>query len=63
MRGNWVFIDMINEGLLALLTRFVLGVFNCRGEHGFQLHFYSIAIKIKSNNQYMWNAQAHDMML
>src|SRR3954467_11925015 len=28
MRGKWDFIDMINGGLLALLTRFSLGIFN-----------------------------------
>ena len=27
-RGNWVFINMIKGGLLALLTRFDNGVFN-----------------------------------
>jgi hypothetical protein len=46
MRGKWDFIDMINGGLLALLTRFSLGFFN---EGGclllFRLHVYSIAIK------------------
>ena len=31
MRGKWVFIDMINEGLLALLRGIKLGVF-CFGE-------------------------------
>jgi len=45
LRGNWDFIDMINGGLLALLTRFSLGFFNEGGCLLFRLHFYSIAIK------------------
>jgi hypothetical protein len=40
MRGKWDFIDMINGGLLALLTRFSHVVFNKGGDLGFWLHFY-----------------------
>src|SRR4051812_45602556 len=44
-RGKWVFIDMINGGLLALLTRFYNEVFNEGGGLRFWLHLYSIANK------------------
>src|SRR3954462_12208103 len=45
MRGKWDFIDMINGGLLALLTRFGFRVFNEGGCLLFRFHLYS------TNNQ------------
>ena len=58
MRANWVFIDMINGGLLSLLTRFDNGVFNEGGGLRFRLHVY------RANNQtrykFICNAQTHD---
>ena len=39
--GNWVFIDMIKGGLLALLTRFSFGVINEGGSLLFRFNFYS----------------------
>src|SRR3954471_1512800 len=60
-RGNWVFIDMIKGGLLALLTRFDNGVFNEGGGLRFRLHFYpdkhgkhriNINAKAQSHDQY-----------
>src|ERR1044072_6626876 len=41
MRGKWDFIDMMNGGLLALLTRFSLGFFNEGGSLLFWVHLYS----------------------
>src|SRR3954464_11024012 len=62
LRGKWDFIDMIKGGLLALLTRFSLGVFNEGGCLRFRFHFYSTN-KARNNNQYECNAQAHDSRL
>src|SRR3954464_13890909 len=45
MRGNWVFIDMIKGGLLVLLTRFSLGIFNEGGCLLFRFHLYSTNTK------------------
>ena len=39
-RGNWVFIDMIKGGLLALLTRFSIWFFNKGGSLLFWFNFY-----------------------
>src|ERR1041385_4461331 len=60
MRGKWDFIDMINGGLLALLTRFSHGdsVFNEGGGLRFQLHVYRA--NNQTRNKYTCNAQAHD---
>ena len=49
MRGKWDFIDMINGGLLALLTRFSFRVFNEGGIPLFRFHFYSTNNKQGSN--------------
>jgi hypothetical protein len=59
MRGKWDFIDMINGGLLALLTRFGFWVFSEGGDLLLRFHLFSTN-KARSNNQYECNAQAHD---
>ena len=41
MRGKWDFIDMINGGLLALLTRFGFWVFSEGGDLLLRFHLYS----------------------
>ena len=58
MRGKWDFIDMIKGGLLALLTRFSLGIFNEGGSLLFRFHFYSqtkneVAIKMNAMLKHM----------
>ena len=57
-RGNWVFIDMINGGLLALLTRFDNSIFNEGGGIRFWLHVYRA--NKQSRYKFICNAQAHD---
>src|SRR3954465_14734409 len=62
MRGKWDFIDMINGGLLALLTRFGFWIFSEGGSLLLRFHLYSTN-KARSSNQYGCNAQSHDCML
>src|SRR3954465_4550406 len=57
-RGNWVFIDMIKGGLLALLTRFDNSIFNEWGGLRFRLDVYRPNKAIKG--KHICNAQSHD---
>ena len=57
-RGNWVFIDMIKGGLLALLMRFDNGVFNKGGGLRFRLHVYRA--NKQSRDKYICDAHAQD---
>src|SRR4051812_10431917 len=57
-RGNWVFINIINGGLLALLTRFSFRVFNEGGSLLFWFHFYST-----NNNQWSNISTMHNHMV
>src|SRR3954464_12029021 len=69
MRGKWDFIDMINGGLLALLTRFSHGVFNEGGSLLLRFHLYSTnnkqSSKVNTMHKHMmevFNLDVHALM-